>query len=97
MEHKGRYIPHRLRKFRRPRHQKQQKAAHIFGVQRTLLTKWENGAQWPSQEYLFRLCRHYGTVIQLLYPEVDQEAAQKISENRKKFLHYDETTEENEN
>ncbi len=94
MGHTGRYIPNRLRKFRRSRREKQQTTANILGVQRTLLSKWERGVQWPSQEHLMAICRHFGTILQLLYPEMDEIALKKISENRKKYLHYDETTEE---
>ena len=95
MEHTGRYIPNRLRKFRRAKHEKQQTTANMLGIQRTLLSKWEQGRQWPSQEHLLMLCRHFGTILQLLYPEMDEIALKKISENKKRFSHYDETTEEN--
>ena len=70
MEHRGRYIPNNLIKYRRMHGYRQEHVINFLGLKSTnRLSRWEKGVSMPNARNLFKLSILYHTLIDQLYSD----------------------------
>lgn len=81
MERSGRYIPSRLKYFRRLMQLTQYQVADRLGIKSaSRISQWEKGLCMPSVENLIKLSAIYHTLVNELYDELYKQALKEQEE-----------------
>lgn len=84
MEHKGRYIPNNLKKFRRMYGYKQEQVMDFLGLKSTnRISRWEKGLAMPSARNLFKLSILYNTLVDQLYSDLIHHIKRNMTDKEK--------------
>jgi transcriptional regulator with XRE-family HTH domain len=89
MEHAGRHIPNKIRRYRRMRGYNQAQVAALFGHCNTsTISGWEKGYCFPSVSNLFQLCILYRVhpheLYGHIYSELREKMLQRLSKQKQK-------------
>ena len=60
----------------------QEQVAEAMDVSRQAVTKWENGKSAPSTEKLFKLAELFGTTVDLMLPDRENNQADRMAKKR---------------
>jgi len=84
MEHKGRYIPNNLSRYRKMHGYKQDDVLALIGLKSTnRLSRWEKGKTMPSARNLLKLSILYHTLPDQLYSDLVSDMKRTLTEKRK--------------
>lgn len=84
MEHKGRYIPNNLKRYRKMFGYRQDQVVTLLGLKSTnRLSRWEKGLAMPSAKNLFKLSILYHTLADQLYSDLITNMKRTMSEEEK--------------
>jgi transcriptional regulator with XRE-family HTH domain len=71
-----------LKKLRKENNLSQEELAEMMDVSRQAVTKWENGKSAPSTEKLFKLAELFGTTVDLMLPDREDNQADRKAKKR---------------